>query len=783
MRIFGFDTQGYSTKKTMLHWRRCATRIGSSYKYLKWKCAAFYSFWKGQVIPPSVLIEEDLDNPKWILGGKAGLFLQSMSRRNPDLFESFITSVLYLKKGLPLPTKKMVEEGVNSTFVKLTTVPLDQPVFQMGNMIIDRSVMESEISTVVEDLFKGHIFNPSDLSEIMAPFLPSTGANYSSSRSLGGSFGYMLEYIKYLGFNAPSDLIEFAAKPRQVSAVDTTALSLYFEQFYTRLLPLAQAEVSAAEPVGLAEPLKVRVITKGPGALYTYLKPLQMFLHKRLRKVPCFHIGGPITLKAMDDTFSTYGGASLKVYDKGEKYNKETNEVYNNFLSLDYSDATNEMYSWCSEAVIESLYQSGIIDTVYRDLSLKAMTRHLIVRRDKEERITESAAQARGQLMGSILSFPILCIINVAICRTVLKLDRPGIKSLGYDSFLVNGDDGVLRGSDKVQTIWEGISRICGLTPSIGKVYLSKDFCNMNSRSFIFNDDRFSMVPYINMGILSGQKRSQVLAAARDDEGKSSLSQLSHEVVFTAPESVREKVLSSFIQSNIKDLRILQIPWFLPEYVGGVGLPNVGRFQPSSIDRYTAQLIYKSNLLRPKKSGNKLWKFQEYAKKHIPKDFEENFRIPQVLGYLNEFRSNNVISFRQLCDKFSIESLFRIKNVNEVLTMKGKAYFSKGFDPQERKPSQHHVSTRRIYSPFTQTWKNARKLLPANMIQDFKSSLFTEESCPEIKVLESNFVVRQDPLSPADSYVRMTKDPGLLAVDIISDWKVSLDGFPFLELP
>jgi hypothetical protein len=49
---------------------------------------------------------------------------------------------------------------------------------------------------------------------------------------------------------------------------------------------------------------------------------------------------------------------------------------------------------------------------------------------------------------------------------------------------LVNGDDGLFKGDVDVYNRWKTIANWVGLAPSIGKVYLSREFCVINSQLF-----------------------------------------------------------------------------------------------------------------------------------------------------------------------------------------------------------------------------------------------------------------------------------------------------------
>lgn len=87
-----------------------------------------------------------------------------------------------------------------------------------------------------------------------------------------------------------------------------------------------------------------------------------------------------------------------------------------------------------------------------------------------------SAYQRRGTLMGSLLSFPLLCLINAYIIRSVIGPKRP---------FLVNGDDALFMATVAERKSWELLATEFGLQPSPGKVYHSNNLITFCSEYFV----------------------------------------------------------------------------------------------------------------------------------------------------------------------------------------------------------------------------------------------------------------------------------------------------------
>lgn len=88
--------------------------------------------------------------------------------------------------------------------------------------------------------------------------------------------------------------------------------------------------------------------------------------------------------------------------------------------------------------------------------------------------------------MGSITSFPILCIVNLAtFCRAFYEANRywPSHKEL-CQRVRVNGDDILFSGDVHLIRAWSQAAKRMGLIPSVGKNFVSRRFATVNSKLF-----------------------------------------------------------------------------------------------------------------------------------------------------------------------------------------------------------------------------------------------------------------------------------------------------------
>lgn len=256
---------------------------------------------------------------------------------------------------------------------------------------------------------------------------------------------------------------------------------------------LMEHHVARAKVYGICEPLKVRIITKGPAVLYWRCKPIQKALWSALKRFPHFRlIGRPICAGELS----------------GEgKY----------LASVDYSAATDGVSQAIGLRLLGYILARSSLPTEAIDAALTAFGSHEIHYplfefegwQTEDMKILPCGhmppvQQTNGQLMGSIMSFPILCLINLATLRATEKLTGIKIKDP-----LINGDD--MFYSADCPSFWQvqcQVAQAIGLEPSVGKCYLSQHCCSMNSVAFHRGGDGLlKRVDYLPVGLLHGKHK------------------------------------------------------------------------------------------------------------------------------------------------------------------------------------------------------------------------------------------------------------------------------------
>jgi hypothetical protein len=622
--------------------------------YAKYRLAAFVFFstiqlGPGPVVPAGVKPETTLN----LLSGVVNRFLLKMLKSaqrtgfSTRLQLELISGIgLGVKKGMPRPDKPYLTRGATKAFVALTTVRVQPPTIESleeiihpewadrrhddharYEQVVSRATARLQVDRICHELFSGTDYLTWKGTQATRPF-PSTSSTNSHSIKEGGGISDIRDFIKEEGLEAlgladlhfqpvherafaelvnmelggnDEDLIDVDAY-----TMDPTAVTAAYDELYEALrLGYVASQYDPEAKVGrwnndvdivmLAEALKVRGITKGNGLRNFLLAPLQKFMHGRMKVHPVFSlIGQTLTESHVHQIL----GRELK-----------RDEAY---LSGDYSAATDNLAPWLSEMIAESITRQANLPPWMFQLFMEALTMHNIRNPDVKG---ESKMQAWGQLMGSVVSFPVLCIANAVVCRWTIecaKGRRVGLKDL---KVLINGDDCVFRLPIRALPVWERIAAFHGLSPSIGKFFLSKQIIQMNSRNFIREPTThvciveskrgayatvtpFRELRFVNMGLFYGFGRSMLMDANKENkeekqktavsvrytldlEGILNMSSRAHDMLTLCPLEMQERLFHNYLEYHKPAMthHASLVSWFTPKRFGGLGLP-IFRYGP-----------------------------------------------------------------------------------------------------------------------------------------------------------------------------------------------------------
>jgi hypothetical protein len=427
--------------------------------------------------------------------------------------------------------------------------------------------------------------------------------------------GAILEHPTLLqGLRVRGGYMKADIKEEEISNEDflLNVLDVPWARFWNRLMEVAKTESPDVEPVGLAEALKVRVITKMPPFQQTVLRPIWKKVFTILKRHPCFKLLGEEVSE---------GYLHRRLFKNSPPGAKKR-------LSGDFADATNRLYKIASDIAADETARCLNLCEYERELFRTSLTGSII--RGKK--------QLRGQLMGSRSSFVILCMINAAVCRWAIELDQNKIYTLKKAPLVINGDDNALSGTDKLYDIWRKTTRLAGLEESIGKTYFADNFVEINSTVFSvrevqpdaltapltggpkLNLQSLKQVPYVNSGLLWGVKRSGVgLSGQSSDNG--TVGSKYRSLLRYAPVHLHTALHHAFVRINSKSLSQFKVPWHIPEWLGGLGL--IGVIPPSSLDLRIAHriLIHWAEERPATVKGDMTWKTWLLARGRVGKLF------------------------------------------------------------------------------------------------------------------------------------------------------------------
>jgi len=400
-----------------------------------------------------------------------------------------------------------------------------------------------------------------------------------------------------------------------------------------------QPSVLKAKVEIVEDPLKARVITKNNWHC-TVLKPLQKMIHGRLRKHEAFRlIGTPISEDVIND-ITLFPGAK--------------------YVSGDYSAATDNLHSDVTETIIDVILgnMKGRFSRSpeFIMLARRSLTGLTIV----DDELGEYKME-RGQLMGSLLSFPILCIANFAIWRHATELTH-GVSCDGlgkggrFDRVLINGDDIGFAATSPQYQRWKSLVPQVGLEPSLGKNYYSSEFITLNTRVYSWSETEHKLkeVKFLNLGLLCQNAKDNNL------ERLESLGVMHDDFVRGAEyKGIASQIFicswKSLLKQTFRNL-------FGPREHGGLGAHPVAGSHGTTYEGYNVRQMIIAQYLKEGKarlpSKGRVYRYakfqQAYVRRVFPcmsEAFDEN-ELPKCEGYywrnITELVGEAQASFRSM---------------------------------------------------------------------------------------------------------------------------------------
>jgi hypothetical protein len=624
----------YDPSPTLNHYIKLGSEIGGRKAWLdliKYKVIANFNFWNLESLPTKKFVSEDCASV--ILGGRAQRWAMLLKQQNPNLFFSLTSSIRYAGTGCPRPDEDMLEEECLKTVEDLTT-PSDDVENEILVYWDDEGDLPRESCTITEENCKWQLTRTVRETtrrapklardSCLSPYFPSTKASNVKSIREGGTLASVLELIQDIRANLKIEGSGVIFRNESVEAyfplpnltfekvrelggdekldsyindwmarmeenlegphgvipnlnslgvvADLSELERGFREAYRASLKHALGELPIAVPVALAEPLKIRVITKMAPHTQFVLKRFQGWMWQALQQKRIFKLTStPVTA----DIINEY----LK-----DLRNEE--ELWN---SGDYVASTNNLKSWVSETCVDALTPIMGLNQEEVNLFKRSLTGNLFIVKTQEEGDL-LVKQRTGQLMGSVVSFPILCLANAAICRWAMEISEGHRLSLAECRLLVNGDDCVFPCNRRGYNAFKKIAKAFGLSLSPGKSYWNKNFLQINSEEFRKDESGlYQAVPKLNIGLLYGQGKTGRGGGVH----AFNIGDHFNEYIQKCPVEIRTQAAIHFLRfpENKRVLESCKVPWFMPKWLGGLGLNPISESSRSLKDRRRAKAI------------------------------------------------------------------------------------------------------------------------------------------------------------------------------------------------
>lgn len=337
--------------------------------------------------------------------------------------------------------------------------------------------------------------------------------------------------------------------------------------------------------IPIPEPLKVRTITKCEAMPSFLTRPVQRHLKSVVDGYPQFVLTTrPLDMSDLGWILDREKGDIATAF-RSEQERDPTHRVA--WVSGDYKGATDRLNLNFTKLIFEkylSIACKGHSET-FQDIYRSVLYEQLLEYPASSG--LEPIHQANGQLMGSILSFPVLCLANLLCYHAAVE------EYLGHEidvemlPVLVNGDDILFRATPDLYAIWQKWVARVGFVLSLGKNYLHHKFLTVNSVGILmqtvdggiaepfWNYDhvnhrtvKFVRLPYLNAGLLLGQSKLGLLVGSED----SPIWDVYNKVVHTSNSPQRTHKRFMHHQKNTISVLTKQgNQLFLPRDLGGLG--------------------------------------------------------------------------------------------------------------------------------------------------------------------------------------------------------------------
>lgn len=172
------------------------------------------------------------------------------------------------------------------------------------------------------------------------------------------------------------------------------------------------------------------------------------------------------------------------------------------FISGDYSSATDKLFLPVVQAAVEVLLEDPHLLPEEREILWGSFT-DLECYTGPPCNLKFAGYVRRGQMMGNLVSFPLLCLLN-KVCFDLSCDISYGLGTSRIGRF--NGDDCLFPGDRRFYETWQRVTAAFGFVVNPTKTGFSARFGELNSRCFDYNRGRF--LPKVSLSFLRPVERN-----------------------------------------------------------------------------------------------------------------------------------------------------------------------------------------------------------------------------------------------------------------------------------
>nr|WAK77794.1 MAG: hypothetical protein [Botourmiaviridae sp.] len=223
------------------------------------------------------------------------------------------------------------------------------------------------------------------------------------------------------------------------------------------------------------------------------------------------------------------------------------------FVSGDYSSATNELHQDAVKTVVSAICDSPAVLPDEKRVLWSSFQRLRV------KTGVDVWDVNRGSMMGNLVSFPILCLINKA-CYDITCDIIHGPLSGRKGKF--NGDDCLFNGSKQFYDTWNTVTSTFGLKVNHEKTGVSDRWLELNSKSYDAYRHRFVSKPVLSFLLRERDSREDLISQILDgiSSFKDSVKEYTLNVLMRRDVSLRVINLSALPLRWLK--RLIKRSWF-----------------------------------------------------------------------------------------------------------------------------------------------------------------------------------------------------------------------------